>query len=40
MYAKTVIETFKTWDEVIKAYRDGLIDCNTLLELMDWYNVR
>lgn len=40
MDVKTAIETFETWDEVIKAYKDGLIDSHTLLELMDWYNVR
>lgn len=40
MDVKTAIETFKTWKEVIKAFIDGLIDSNTLLELMDWYNVR
>lgn len=39
MDVKTALETFKTWEEAIKAFKDGLIDSNTLLKLMDWYNI-
>lgn len=35
-----VIEMGLEWPEVFKLYNQGKITSNTLIDLLDWYNLR